>query len=104
MFIAIFFFFFLMIRRPPRSTLFPYTPLFRSGREGVAPPRTGPRRVGRGAGTASLPVRGGLLGTGGSRRVHRPGRRRLAPTLVDSEGASARTSAEYSRAEGRGLP
>src|SRR2546422_4468877 len=26
-----FFFFFLMIRRPPRSTLFPYTTLFRSG-------------------------------------------------------------------------
>src|SRR6185369_14749912 len=31
-----FFFFFLMIRRPPRSTLFPYTTLFRSG-----PPGTG---------------------------------------------------------------
>src|SRR2546430_17732580 len=33
-----FFFFFLMIRRPPRSTLFPYTTLFRSleaRREGV---------------------------------------------------------------------
>src|SRR3712207_7651696 len=30
-------FFFLMIRRPPRSTLFPYTTLFRS--VGVAPPR-----------------------------------------------------------------
>src|SRR2546422_11191895 len=29
-----FFFFFLMIRRPPRSTLFPYTTLFRS-----VPPR-----------------------------------------------------------------
>src|SRR5256885_12308773 len=28
---AIFVFFFLMIRRPPRSTLFPYTTLFRSG-------------------------------------------------------------------------
>src|SRR6266540_4566590 len=28
----LFFFFFLMIRRPPRSTLFPYTTLFRSGR------------------------------------------------------------------------
>src|SRR6266536_4570052 len=28
--IFIFFFFFLMIRRPPRSTLFPYTTLFRS--------------------------------------------------------------------------
>src|SRR5207302_3363701 len=27
-----FFFFFLMIRRPPRSTLFPYTTLFRSAR------------------------------------------------------------------------
>src|SRR6202521_6355784 len=27
---CIFFFFFLMIRRPPRSTLFPYTTLFRS--------------------------------------------------------------------------
>src|SRR3989337_3436684 len=27
-----FVFFFLMIRRPPRSTLFPYTTLFRSGR------------------------------------------------------------------------
>src|SRR5256885_5077387 len=29
-----FFFFFLMIRRPPRSPLFPYTTLFRSGRSG----------------------------------------------------------------------
>src|SRR2546425_7624585 len=28
------FFFFLMIRRPPRSTLFPYTTLFRSQFEG----------------------------------------------------------------------
>src|SRR2546427_6994369 len=28
--LRVFFFFFLMIRRPPRSTLFPYTTLFRS--------------------------------------------------------------------------
>src|SRR2546427_3644043 len=28
-------FFFLMIRRPPRSTLFPYTTLFRSDRAGI---------------------------------------------------------------------
>src|SRR2546430_16125765 len=28
--VSCFFFFFLMIRRPPRSTLFPYTTLFRS--------------------------------------------------------------------------
>src|SRR5215211_8645989 len=39
----VFFFFFLMIRRPPRSTLFPYTTLFRShgrprGRRVPAPP------------------------------------------------------------------
>src|SRR5256885_12912351 len=30
------FFFFLMIRRPPRSTLFPYTTLFRSAFAGIA--------------------------------------------------------------------
>src|SRR2546430_12329580 len=30
-----FFFFFLMIRRPPRSTLFPYTTLFRSNNDFV---------------------------------------------------------------------
>src|SRR5256885_6421417 len=29
---CVLFFFFLMIRRPPRSTLFPYTTLFRSDR------------------------------------------------------------------------
>src|SRR2546422_5514714 len=29
------FFFFLMIRRPPRSTLFPYTTLFRSIHRGI---------------------------------------------------------------------
>src|ERR1043166_9802714 len=32
-FVALLFFFFLMIRRPPRSTLFPYTTLFRSKSE-----------------------------------------------------------------------
>src|SRR2546427_5558702 len=31
------FFFFLMIRRPPRSTLFPYTTLFRSFAQRVGP-------------------------------------------------------------------
>src|SRR3712207_9246643 len=35
-------FFFLMIRRPPRSTLFPYTTLFRSaGKRGVLAPCSG---------------------------------------------------------------
>src|SRR6266496_5758820 len=36
----LFLFFFLMIRRPPRSTLFPYTTLFRS----CDRPAAGPRR------------------------------------------------------------
>src|SRR3989442_1304114 len=35
------FFFFLMIRRPPRSTLFPYPTLFRSSGRTVAVPRGG---------------------------------------------------------------
>src|SRR5256885_8655977 len=37
------FFFFLMIRRPPRSTLFPYTTLFRS-RSRSGPPRASTTR------------------------------------------------------------
>src|SRR3712207_8268346 len=52
------FLFFLMIRRPPRSTLFPYTTLFRSsprpraaaprppGRSAARPPRRGPGPAG----------------------------------------------------------
>src|SRR2546430_13564295 len=43
-----FVFFFLMIRRPPRSTLFPYTTLFRSARLQRA-----------GAATLDVPLRGG---------------------------------------------
>src|SRR5258707_4553311 len=35
---SIIIFFFLMIRRPPRSTLFPYTTLFRSTHNGVPVP------------------------------------------------------------------
>src|SRR2546428_1992540 len=55
--------FFLMIRRPPRSTLFPYTTLFRSvrrrpprrTREGMALER-GPRRHGPRAPAAGSPA------------------------------------------------
>src|ERR1039457_7615972 len=39
-------FFFLMIRRPPRSTLFPYTTLFRSGVEGGKWLKTGGEDLG----------------------------------------------------------
>src|SRR3954462_16043773 len=46
-FLFLFFLFFLMIRRPPRSTLFPYTTLFRSRLarvRGSHPPPAGRRR------------------------------------------------------------
>src|SRR5438067_8644350 len=46
-------FFFLMIRQPPRSTLFPYTTLFRSSvraRQEAAPARAEARHLGRGVG------------------------------------------------------
>src|SRR5229473_7160129 len=51
----VFFFFFLMIRRPPRSTLFPYTTLFRprhdqlAGRHGEEWRRHGAARCARAA-------------------------------------------------------
>src|SRR6266568_6535526 len=47
-------FFFLMIRRPPRSTLFPYTTLFRPRR--AHPPR--PSAPGRGRGARRGEARG----------------------------------------------
>src|SRR3712207_7545066 len=63
-------FFFLMIRRPPRSTLFPYTTLFRSAAlaAGGIEPReelmVGPRRWHRPEGAAAMDL---LLDSG--RRV-----------------------------------
>src|SRR3712207_7057638 len=60
---------FLMIRRPPRSTLFPYTTLFRSGRAAAArraPPR--PRgRDARHGGDAAAVARLGLDVSGRAR-------------------------------------
>src|SRR2546425_4089863 len=44
-------FFFLMIRRPPRSTLFPYTTLFRSRGAGA------PAGLGTPAGPSAAPLR-----------------------------------------------
>src|SRR2546430_15587734 len=65
------FFFFLMIRRPPRSTLFPYTTLFRSGGlEGLAgrmatdpawAPDFGPRTLHPTAGATAVGARPPLI-------------------------------------------
>src|SRR3712207_7331115 len=54
--------FFLMIRRPPRSTLFPYTTLFRSARGGHD-------LQGRTARHHPIPLRSGGLGAGEVARV-----------------------------------
>src|SRR3712207_6890428 len=83
-------FFFLMIRRPPRSTLFPYTTLFRSGRA------TGSIRT-PGVPPAYRPC-------GGSRRRERPPscsatrwrtRRRSPPPSRSEEHTSELQSRQY---------
>src|SRR3712207_8948567 len=54
--------FFLMIRRPPRSTLFPYTTLFRSGDLAV-------ERGGEAVAGPALHLRGDLVGGHGDAAV-----------------------------------
>src|SRR3712207_9224991 len=61
------FFFFLMIRRPPRSTLFPYTTLFRSQRNQAAHRRR--RRLSQPRSPA--PARRGRAGRGARRMAGR---------------------------------
>src|SRR5574340_803664 len=71
-FFVIFFFFFLMIRRPPRSTLCPYTTLFRSL---TAPtlPQPAPSRA------RTLEAGQGLGGLARHRAASRPGLCAIAP-------------------------
>src|SRR3712207_8816770 len=67
------FFFFLMIRRPPRSTLFPYTTLFRS-LQGVRAPHR--RQEGLGPrGELVLPRRRAVPEGEDPRRLGQPARR-----------------------------
>src|SRR6266545_2894990 len=74
-------FFFLMIRRPPRSTLFPYTTLFRSARERAAPERPRDRRV--------APREAGPRAAGRKEG----GRARACPALPAQGGAGGRAAA-----------
>src|SRR3712207_9111418 len=69
--LIIYVFFFLMIRRPPRSTLFPYTTLFRSAAQGQARKRLD---------TAVQPWRSRGSRAGGGRR--RAGSARLRRPLA----------------------
>src|SRR2546430_13469011 len=72
-----FFFFFLMIRRPPRSTLFPYTTLFRSHLHAPQERR---------------PAAGGGRGGGPHRR-----RRRRRPRGRDADRKSTRLNSSHSQ-------
>src|SRR3712207_9321768 len=81
-------FFFLMIRRPPRSTLFPYTTLFRSRDHhhlGAAGP-AGPAEQHRDGGRHGLPHR--------DRRAH-PGARGRLPADRSEEHTSELQSRQY---------
>src|SRR3712207_7353051 len=77
-----------MIRRPPRSTLFPYTTLFRSGHDGRRAAErslgTRPGRVGR---SAVRPVRGA--------RLPEPGRPRVGDRRRSEEHTSELQSRQY---------
>src|SRR2546426_6648390 len=74
-------FFFLMIRRPPRSTLFPYTTLFRSDSVRGAGLADGDRRLGR----RELPVERDAGAGRLPHRERRQSRHRRAGRPVRSE-------------------
>src|SRR3954463_1979311 len=108
------FFFFLMIRRPPRSTLFPYTTLFRSGRgpqrrrearrrRAPRPPRADRRRprrrpllhLGDGVRRDRAPTRAAPGRGAGQRRDGGPPARRVAgPAALDRSGRGHRAAAD----------
>src|SRR5215217_1277212 len=104
MIVSLFLFFFLMIRRPPRSTLFPYTTLFRPRRNRAQAPRArrAPRPLRRGG--RALPGRrrrADRLDGGGRRRRVAPGvrggvglrlQRRLRRDARRRRGGAARPS------------
>src|SRR3712207_7769667 len=71
-------FFFLMIRRPPRSTLFPYTTLFRSARS--TRPRAGASASGKSTRLPSTP-------------------RRSRPSAAGRSASSSRTRSEEHTSE-----
>src|SRR3712207_8297080 len=87
-------FFFLMIRRPPRSTLFPYTTLFRS--EPMRGARASPVGPWETPGVEDAPEDGGAMLAGAGRLNgaparprwpaddHRPGRDRKSTRLNSS--------------------
>src|SRR3989454_5574998 len=76
-------FFFLMIRRPPRSTLFPYTTLFRSGLLQLFHHAIG-------TGVVGLHHDGQPRGSGNVRRAHRDARDGKVAAPHDADGSVER--------------
>src|SRR3712207_6908360 len=77
--------FFLMIRRPPRSTLFPYTTLFRSRGD-----EAGRHRDGHGGGDHLLRHDRDVAGVHPDRRGRRPG-----PAHLDRDRKSTRLNSSH---------
>src|SRR2546425_9041379 len=118
MFLTLFIFFFLMIRRPPISTLFPYTALFRSSRSAAAAIRRGARHAhprplpahlsGELGGAAARrdparpcgPARQGTVRLVGDARpaAHRRRARRPTPRRTEEPGGDARHARQAGRA------
>src|SRR2546427_8851171 len=82
-------FFFLMIRRPPRSTLFPYTTLFRSIWE-----QTGGRVTHF---VAGLGTSGTIMGTGRYLHEKNPKVRIVAVEPSDGDRKSTRLNSSHSQ-------
>src|SRR3712207_8167253 len=85
-----------MIRRPPRSTLFPYTTLFRSPHRGARP--------GVAAGEAPEPVRAGRAAVAarkGGRAGRAPRRRALRARRGAARGLGARSEEHTSELQSR---
>src|SRR5258706_9061769 len=76
-------FFFLMIRRPPRSTLFPYTTLFRS--------LVGPHRRRR-AGAGGMSAQSTGTGIHGRDQLEARGESQRAPAARDGDRSEEHTS------------
>src|SRR3712207_7039604 len=83
-----------MIRRPPRSTLFPYTTLFRSRQQARRPERSAPGRAGgpRSPAEARRPEGGGAQRRAGGRR---PRLSALDHALRSEEHTSELQSRQY---------
>src|SRR3712207_8779331 len=84
-------FFFLMIRRPPRSTLFPYTTLFRSSPTSAQP---GPQQRRRKPGAPAQPRRL-LAGVAAATRSTKVGATTARTPLRSEEHTSELQSRQY---------